>query len=815
MRPFLAVLVAILIVSIGWIPPATMAVSTLDACPADWELQPTEDRTSLSDVAVVGDEVWAVGSSVFGRGSRRPYIRRGVGDAWTTVGAPAPGSNDALLGIGAAGPGDVWSAGFKTESGRQRPLMIHWNGRDWSQVAVPHSGGGGASLTDVAASSTSVAWAVGHRWTQAGLRPIAARWDGSAWQRIDPPIGPWLDASLLAVEVVGRSDVHAVGWSWDGAVRRPLALHWDGGAWTTIATPPIDSPESVFTEIDLHASGEGWATGYSSDGNRTRPLVEHWDGTAWDVVPALTPDSEVTMLRDGAAEGSGTAWVVGATYQRDVAQFAAFVARWDGADWIVDPAAGGIGRDGELLGAAGALQSNQWIVGQTGRNAVIARHCVEPVSGDPPTGGTGGTDATALPPIDRGAGPSRGDGRDGPVERLAEPRPIHPRTSAPSIEATQEATSLIIRDVAVATGLAETTHTFGAVAADFDSDGWTDLFIGRHGGPARWTRNDHGVFRDFGASISGQDRHGCTAADADGDTRLDVFCAVGAERGQGVKANELWLQETAGTLVDRVVEAGVLDPYGRGREPAFLDADRDGDPDLFIGNSPDRVDGLPSPNRFYRNEGGGAFVPDHSVGLDPDIGTYCVQAVDFDKDGWTDLAICTLPEQQPKQARMRLYRNLGGTFADVTSARGITPIGEVDLVMADLDRDGKRDLIQLSANRLRVSLQRDGRFVSTYERATSFGQALAVGDIDGDGYRDIYLQRGAGTWNPSDVMLLNSGGGRAFTSIRIPQTTEGTGQDVVAIDHDQNGLTDFLVLNGESIAGPIQLISAQRSGGGT
>jgi hypothetical protein len=44
--------------------------------------------------------------------------------------------------------------------------------------------------------------------------------------------------------------------------------------------------------------------------------------------------------------------------------------------------------------------------------------------------------------------------------------------------------------------------------------------------------------------------------------------------------------------------------------------------------------------------------------------------------------------------------------------------------------------------------------------------------------------------------------------VRIPQTTKGSADDAIAIDYDENGLTDFVVLNGRQKAGPVQLLAA-------
>jgi hypothetical protein len=85
---------------------------------------------------------------------------------------------------------------------------------------------------------------------------------------------------------------------------------------------------------------------------------------------------------------------------------------------------------------------------------------------------------------------------------------------------------------------------------------------------------------------------------------------------------------------------------------------------------------------------------------------------------------------------------------------------------------------------------------------------VAAGDVDGDGRADVYIASGDDERNSKDLLLLSQRGGRAFTSVRIPQTAEGLADDVIALDHDLNGLTDFVVLNGRQRPGPVQLLAA-------
>ncbi|CAN5171262.1 hypothetical protein BH20ACT24_BH20ACT24_01610 [soil metagenome] len=364
--------------------------------------------------------------------------------------------------------------------------------------------------------------------------------------------------------------------------------------------------------------------------------------------------------------------------------------------------------------------------------------------------------------------------------------------------------AIVARDMAVEAGIYEVTSTFSAAVADYDRDGWLDFLLSRHGDLARLYLNDQaGHFTEINAGAFVQtDRHDCVAGDVDADQRPDIFCSTGAKNGTGLKWNELWMQEPGLDFVDRAPQAGVMDAYGRGRHSTFIDVDRNGSPDLFVGNDPLRLDGLPSPNRLFLNQGEGSFREAPEFGVNEEIGARCASAPDVNGDGWQDLLVCS-------DSGPRMYRNhRGRRFLDVTSAMGMSGLTDVArAVTADVDGDGRPDLIAVSMTKVQVFLQRAGRFRSVFSRSLTAGVAAAAGDADGDGHLDVYVLQGGRVTNEPDVMLLNDGRGTSFTEIPIPQATEGSGDAVYPLDYDRNGLTDFLVLNGGGAPGPIQLIA--------
>jgi hypothetical protein len=323
-----------------------------------------------------------------------------------------------------------------------------------------------------------------------------------------------------------------------------------------------------------------------------------------------------------------------------------------------------------------------------------------------------------------------------------------------------------------------------------------------------WLNNHDGTFREVDAGyFKPSDRHDCLAADFNADGREDIFCSIGTDRGTALKSNELYIQQPDHTFTEQAYQWFVSDPAGRGRNSAVLDANNDGYPDLFSGTAALRSDGLPSPNRLYLNTGHGSMLDSPAMGLDLDIGSRCAHTVDYNSDGWPDLLVCG------DIGGLHLFKNdQGRGFQDVSAILGASA-DAVDAAMADVNHDGRPDLITLTSNTLAERLQRaDGTFAppNTILKVQS-GMALAMGDVNADHNSDIYVVGGrTGNTNAPDYLLLGNATG-GFTTQPIPETTVGYGDRVYPLDYNHDGLTDFLVLNGggdsANVPGPIQLLT--------
>jgi hypothetical protein len=263
---------------------------------------------------------------------------------------------------------------------------------------------------------------------------------------------------------------------------------------------------------------------------------------------------------------------------------------------------------------------------------------------------------------------------------------------------------------------------------------------------------------------------------------------------------------------------GLGDPCGRGRHVAFLYANSDAYPDLFVGNEvprdvPDRCDdpasGLPNEESklFINMKGTGFHYAPRFFRFGSGPGQRCAEVLDYDGDGDDDLLACRLKSQPP-----RLYRNNAGTgFTEVSAAVGLTTAVS-DMVVADYDRDGDSDVVTSAPTGFSYRLNNGGTFgarTGILPVTSGEGRSVAVGDADDDGDLDVYAMISGSTSNPNDVLLLRTG--RTYTRVTMPPAT-GYADEVIAL-HPFGAAagTSFLVLNGADYGdapGPVQLIEA-------
>jgi hypothetical protein len=357
-------------------------------------------------------------------------------------------------------------------------------------------------------------------------------------------------------------------------------------------------------------------------------------------------------------------------------------------------------------------------------------------------------------------------------------------------------------------GLAGLTGGLNIVQTDYNNDGFPDVLVLRgawmgsqgHYPNSLLRNNGNGTFDDVTEEAGLLSFHPTQVgvwADFDRDGWLDVF--IGNEsKTDDPNPSELYRNNGDGTFTNVASRMGVAD-LGFVKGAAWGDYDNDGYPDLYISR-------LGAPNILLHNERGRGFRDvTKAAGVAEPIHSFATWFWDYDNDGWEDLFVAGFQTTMlgdiaavhlgsPSGAeRPRLYRNNGnGTFTDTTaSAR----LDRVVLVMGanfgDLDNDGfldcyfgtgEPDLRALLPNRMFRNA--GGRLFQDVTTSGGFGHlqkghGISFGDIDNDGDQDIYQVMGGAYEGDAfrNVLYRNPGHGNDWITLLL----EGTRSNRAAI----------------------------------
>jgi hypothetical protein len=356
------------------------------------------------------------------------------------------------------------------------------------------------------------------------------------------------------------------------------------------------------------------------------------------------------------------------------------------------------------------------------------------------------------------------------------------------------------RPVAAGTG-----WSMGIAIADYDDDGYPDVYVSSLDADRLYRNNGDGTWADV-TTTAGIDNTawGASAAwaDVDGDGILDLYVTnyvdfsyenhkfCGNPRRNlraychpdvyNAAADRLFRGRPDGTFEAIGVEAGIADTLdGKGLGVVFGDFDDDGDPDIYVANDSTR-------NFLYRNDGGGRFFEDGMLagvafsadgqaeaGMGTDWG-------DYDGDGRLDVFVTNLDLETNS-----LYRNIDGfSFEESTFASGL---GEPSLLQvgfgtnwADFDNDSDLDLFVANghiidniadfrdnityAQRNQVFENRNAVFTDVGAMpgldVATVSRGSVVADFDRDGRLDVAVSNNGGA---AELLRNESSAGSAIT----------------------------------------------------
>jgi hypothetical protein len=280
-------------------------------------------------------------------------------------------------------------------------------------------------------------------------------------------------------------------------------------------------------------------------------------------------------------------------------------------------------------------------------------------------------------------------------------------------------------------GVANDRWGYGCSVADYDNDGWPDIFVGNYGKNRLYHNNHDGTFTDVAEKAGvalGNWSTGSAWGDYDGDGLLDLYVAgyvhfdrnnmpiAGSKavnysfceyrgvsmncgpRGLQGEPDHLFHNNGDGTFTEVTAKAGVEDKNNYyGFTSIFISLKGNGRPDLLVGNDS-------TPNYLYINKGDGTFDEQSDIsgfslnGFGREIGAMGIAEGDYENNGEVDFFITDFGDDY----KLLFHNDGDGSFSDVSYSAGV---GQVTIpfvgwgdAFVDYDNDGWLDLFMTNGH---------------------------------------------------------------------------------------------------------------------
>jgi hypothetical protein len=336
------------------VPPAVTDASSASSAtfnifnPPSQNGAPSGSPEALTGVyAASPTDVWAVG------GATGDPFEHWNGTTWTGQGLPAGLCTEANNQCGVSSITGTSADNITAEGGAiidtgtsdvAESVAFHFNGTSWSQMTIP----AGVTLGPLAAFSATDLWSVNNNGD-------AEQFNGSTWTTTQLPITTTLpDLDMISISGSSPSDIWAAGSASTSGIERrkvaPVLEHFNGTSWSNVTVPVTTG--GVGSVVDISPT-DAWAI----DGGS----LINWNGSTWSVVNATTQTGAAVTGSVLAALSPTDVWLGGATT----------LDNFNGTTWtsVPVPSTTALTPAGQMLAepdaAAAVGPGTVWFVGET------------------------------------------------------------------------------------------------------------------------------------------------------------------------------------------------------------------------------------------------------------------------------------------------------------------------------------------------------------------------------------------------------------------------------------------------------------------